>query len=319
MSNSSSFSLWDAFCVLSIIGIWPRYIEPNLINTKNIRLPIRRLPSGWNGAQIVQIGDLHLNEDVSDDFLKKLRNKIMDPQPDMIVFTGDFLCNSKPRDLDRLTKFLNSLSAPYGCYAIYGNHDYTKFVSVNAKGEYDVIEDTESAVSKGLKRLFNKPIVVQGKSTPRAQQVPINAKLEAALKQTPFEVLHNRCIHISRKGSTLNLVGLGEHMLDKCLPDQAFIGWDSSNPGIVLSHNPDSVPLLSRYPGNLILCGHTHGGQINLPLLWKKFILLENEELRKGLCQYGNKTVYVNRGLGGIVRFRWFSMPEVTRFTLVSQ
>lgn len=310
--------LWDAWCILSIIGIWPRYIEPNLILTKRLKMPIKRLPSGWNGAEVVQFSDLHLNPDVSDDYLKKLREKIMNPKPDLILFTGDFLCYSKIQDQERLVKFLQSLSAPYGCYAVYGNHDYSKFVSVNEKGEYDVVENNDSPISKGFERLF-KTISVQGRITERAMGLAINHKLESLLNNTPFEVLHNRCVHVSRKGSTINLAGLGEYMNGNCLPEKAFIGWDTSNPGIVLSHNPDSVPMLSRYPGNLILCGHTHGGQINLPFLWRKFALMENEELKKGLCQYGNKTVYVNRGIGGIMRFRWFCPPEITRFTLVSQ
>lgn len=289
-----------------------------MIVAKKIKIPIKRLPSGWNGAQIALFSDLHLNDSVSDSFLERLRNKIMNPKPDVIFFTGDFLCYSKFQDQERLSKFFKSLSAPYGCYAVYGNHDYSQFVCVNDQGEYDIDDKSEAPISKGFRRLFQK-IEVKGHTTERAFQLPKNKKLETLLADTSFEVLDNRCIHLSRKGSTINLAGVGEYMIGHCLPEQAFHGWDPANCGIVLAHNPDSVPLLSRYPGNLILSGHTHGGQVNIPFLWDKFILMENPDLRSGLCQYGNKTVYVNRGINGVLRFRWFCPPEVTRITLSSK
>jgi len=120
----------------------------------------------------------------------------------------------------------------------------------------------------------------------------------------------------SIKDACLNVCGLGEYSLNKCCPEIAFKTYDVNSPGIVLAHNPDSMPMLMDFPGDIILCGHTHGGQINLPWFWKKFTLLENMQFKKGLFQIHNKWLYVNRGVGSVMPFRWFALPEIALITL---
>ena len=105
-------------------------------------------------------------------------------------------------------------------------------------------------------------------------------------------------------------------MLGRFHPEVAFQSYDSDFPGIILTHNPDSISLLQGYPGEVVLCGHTHGGQVNLPGLSEKFTLLENQKLKKGFWKVGDKLVYINRGLGSVMNFRWFSRPELSLFTL---
>ena len=242
-------------------------------------------------------------------------SRIKKATPDIIVFTGDFLCYSKLRDKDRLKRLLCSLSAPYGCYAILGNHDYQQTISINDKGEYDLMENQTSMVSKAFSRIFSS-ITLAKITTERAKEVEANRELEALLKETPFELLNNDTKKIDIKGSCLNICGLGEYTLGKCLPAVAFKDYDRHYPGIILAHNPDSIPLLKDFPGDIVLCGHTHGGQINLPWLWKKFTLLEDMRYKKGLFQLNNKWLYISRGVGGVMQFRWFAMPEIVLITL---
>jgi uncharacterized protein len=307
--------LWDGWCIASIIGIWPRFIEPNLIQTTKLTLKIKKLPPALAGLKVLQFSDIHLHAGIPDFFLNKLRKKIKVLAPDIIVFTGDFLCYSRLRDKVRLKKFLDSFEAPQGCYAIFGNHDYQKPVSINAMGEYDIIEHRSSLISKGFSRIFTTTQLAK-KVTLAAKETGTHPELEELLKTTPFEVLHNTCKLLSIKGSHLNICGLGEYTLGRCLPEIAFKGYDNRYPGILLAHNPDSVPLLMQFPGDIILCGHTHGGQINLPWLWKKFTLLENMQFKQGLFHLDDKWIYVNKGVGSVMQFRWFAMPEITLITL---
>ena len=119
------------------------------------------------------------------------------------------------------------------------------------------------------------------------------------------------------KGAFLNVCGLGEYILGRSLPEIAFRDYDSRYPGIILAHNPDATPHLKNYPGQVILCGHTHGSQINLPWFAKKFTLLENPQYNRGLFKISdNKWMYVNRGIGSLLPFRWFASPELTLLTL---
>lgn len=317
--RSFSFSniAWNIWCVASIVGIWPRYIEPRLLSTSRLTLQIPKLPAALQGLKILQFSDLHLQPKVSDRFLNKLIRKATALSPDIIVFTGDFVCGSRLDNPDRLRRFLCSLNAPYGNYAILGNHDYQEYVSVNPKGDYDVIDSDATHLKKGWKRLFSTQ-KVNGVVTQRAQRVSKMSKLTALLKETPFKLLHNETVQVPVRNSTLNICGLGEHMLGRCQPESAFIDYDRRYPGIILTHNPDSVPYLKECPGDIILCGHSHGGQVNIPGLCHKFNVLENRNLMRGLKRIDNKWLYINRGVGGGMRFRWFSTPELLLLTLES-
>lgn len=309
--------LWDIWCCISVIGIWPRFIEPRLLATTKLTITLDHLPSDLDGIKILQFTDLHLHRSVSDDFLNKIIRKIQKLAPDLIVFTGDFLCFAHLNQPERLAHFLSALKAPYGCFAILGNHDYAECVSINNQGEYDVLEATNKSqpIKKGFARLFKK-IRLTKTITPRAQSVTLNAELIDLLSSTPFELLHNKTKVIPVRQSYLNVCGLGEYMADRFNPAEAFLEYDSKYPGIILSHNPDTGPKLTKYPGEIILSGHTHGGQINLPWIWKKVTLLENMNFKKGLWKLNDKWMYVSRGVGSVFDFRWFSMPEIVLLTL---
>jgi len=307
--------LWDLWCLLSVIGIWPRFIEPNLICLTKLPIAIPNLPLTLNGLRVLQFSDLHLNDQISDAFLERLSDRIQKLAPDLILFTGDFICYSSLEEPMRLQNFLCTLSAPYGCYAILGNHDYDQYVSINENGEYDIIDDDSSTISKGLLRLFESTSIKKT-VTPRALKIGLKQDLLSLLKKTPFKLLHNESTLVPIKDTFLNICGLGEHMLGRFLPQQAFENYKKEYPGIILAHNPDGIPHLKGYPGELVLCGHTHGAQINLPWISEKCTLLENKELKRGLFQIDHKSVYVNRGVGSTIPFRWFSPPELLLLTL---
>lgn len=316
-TRSNSSLLWDLWCVLSIVGIWPRFIEPYLISVSPIQLKIPNLPEGLKNFKILQFSDLHIHPGIPDFFLKKILKKCRELKPDMIVFSGDFLCYGRLTDRERLKNFIKSFDAPYGCYAILGNHDYSEAVSIDDEGNYDLIENNVPPLSKGFKRLFSTTRLSK-QVTSRASQVPLHRELIEILKDSPFELLHNSTKTVQVKDTGLNVSGLGEYMLGRSLPKETFRSYDHRFPGIILAHNPDSIPRLLDYPGDVILCGHTHGGQVNLPWMWKKFTLLENMQFKKGLLKVRDKWIYVNRGISSIMPFRWFAKPEILFLTLES-
>lgn len=308
--------LWDLFCLSSLIGIWPRFIEPRLIFTTKLSLPLPNLPKDLNGFRILQISDIHFNQQSSTFLLDKLVRKCKALKPDLIVMTGDFICYSQLAKPERLRSLLQRFHAPYGCYAILGNHDYASFVSINDKGDYDtIIPPSSSSLSRAFARL-GKSITLTKLTTERAKNIPVHQGLVDLLKQTPFKLLHNDTETISVKNTKLNICGLGEYCLSKTHPEQAFKHYDQNYPGIVLLHNPDGTSLIENYPGDVILSGHTHGGQVNLPWMWKKFTLLENMDFKCGLKKCSNKWLYINRGISSVLPFRWFAPPEILLLTL---
>jgi predicted MPP superfamily phosphohydrolase len=308
--------LWDAWCFSSIIGIWPRFIEPKLIRCRRHELKIPSLPEDLQGIRILQFTDLHLGSQTKPKFLKKLQRKITELSPDMIVYTGDFICHSKLENFqDTLHAFLKPLKAPLGCYACFGNHDYSQYLGINDEGEYDISNNSSTTISHGFSRLF-KSKTLKKHVTERAKAIPLHNELCNLLEDSPFQVLHNKCVQVPYKNSGLNVCGLGDYFAGRCLPEEAFANYDSKLNGIILSHNPDSISLLKNYPGDIILSGHSHGGQVNLPWMWKRFTLLEQQELRYGLHSIENKRIHVSCGLGSPLTFRWFARPEICLFTL---
>jgi predicted MPP superfamily phosphohydrolase len=309
---------WDLWCLASIIGIWPRFIEPNLIKVTKLKVALSQLPADLEGLRILQFSDLHLSRKTSIGFLKRLKRKISVLNPDIILFTGDFISHSLLEEREQLIELLSSCSAKYGCYAVLGNHDYQNFVSVNKEGYYDIYEKIPSFFSRSLER-FTQTISLRKKVTEKAKNVPFHKDLLDLLEKTPFNVLHNENVLIDIKNSRLNICGLGEYMLGKMVPDKAFKSYDKNYPGIILVHNPDALPYIQNYPGNIILCGHTHGFQVNLPWIRNRFALRENHDFVRGRIPFKNKFVYINRGIGSTFHFRWFAPPEILFFTLENE
>lgn len=314
--RSTADFLWDAWCITSLVGIWPRFIEPRLVTTTVLTMKIKDLPAELNGLKILQFSDLHFHDQVPSSFLERIYSKVKEFAPDIIVFTGDFICQSVLEDKERLLTFLNNFpKAPFGNFAILGNHDYSEFVSVNDEGVYDIVEPYVSHIGKAIKRLFKRtkfPVAMN----PRVKQIPMHEELINLIKQTPFQLLHNSTQTIQVKNTGFNICGVGEYMLGRFDPETAFKNWDPKYTGIILAHNPDCAVQLSEFPGALVLSGHTHGGQVNLPWINNKFVLIQNRNLKQGMVYVDNKWVYINRGIGSVMPFRWFAPPELLCLTL---
>lgn len=315
--NSSTSIIWDLISAISIIGIWPRYIEPRLLRTSHLSLKIPNLSANHQGIKIVQISDLHINSFLSDSFLQSLTETVNALQPDIIVITGDLICyGNLDGEEKRLETFLKKLSARHGCFVVLGNHDYAEYVTVGPNGDYVVDNKVKAPFSKAFKRIFKPTVPPTKQVTPEAQRTPCNKKLNSLLDRTHFSLLHNETVQTIIKGCPLNITGLGEYTLARAIPSQAFQKYQQGHPGIVLLHNPDGLRLLDGFQGDVVLCGHTHGGQVNLPWVWKKLTILENMEYKQGLFRVDNRWVYVNRGIGGNLPYRWFASPEILSLTL---
>lgn len=313
-----SSCLWDLCCIGGIVTIWPRFIEPELIEITRHRIAIDRLPEALERLTIVQLSDLHIDRTTSDRFLDKIAQKVHELDPAILVMTGDFLCHGQlsPHDRDRLLKFLNSLEALFGCYAILGNHDYANYLSINDQGDYDISPLKTTSVVRAFSRIF-QGLTPTKTVTQAAQKTPVHQELCNLLKQTHWQLLHNSCVQVAMDPVAINIVGLGDRYAGRCLPEEAFKNHDAAFPTLVLSHNPDNIFQLAQYPGDLILSGHSHGSQVNLPWIRHRFGILENPQLSRGLHHVEGKKLYVNRGLGSPLPFRWFARPEITHFTLL--
>lgn len=149
----------DFLSIASVIGIWPRYIEPKMLRCSELKWRLAPTQAHLDKLTIVHLSDLHFHKKISKKFLNKVVQRIALLHPDLILFTGDFICYSQVEEAERLKEFLNKLEARLGCYGILGNHDYSHYVSRNPEGIYDLLPPPNplQGVLSGLATLLSPP------------------------------------------------------------------------------------------------------------------------------------------------------------------
>jgi predicted MPP superfamily phosphohydrolase len=138
----------------------------------------------------------------------------------------------------------------------------------------------------------------------------------AALRAQGYEVLQNAWTRIAVRGEPLAVVGVDDLLTRHADVGRAFRGVDDPAP-LVLAHGPKTADQL-RHLGRPLVCfsGHTHGGQIALPIFTTLAFRLKDEPYLRGLYRVGDVQLYVNRGIGKTSSFRLDAAPEVTLATL---
>ena len=140
-------------------------------------------------------------------------------------------------------------------------------------------------------------------------------------------VLENENVRLDVEGQEIYLVGVAcSHDLSIDIPrlDQALRGVPPDSFKILLYHSPDLIEAASERGIDLYLAGHTHGGQIRLPLYGAVFTSsIYGKQYEAGLFQEGRTYLYVSRGLGlegaHAPRARFLCRPEVAVHTLRGQ
>jgi predicted MPP superfamily phosphohydrolase len=141
----------------------------------------------------------------------------------------------------------------------------------------------------------------------------------AALRGHGYEVLENAWTTLTLRGAPFTVVGIGDHLTRRDDVAAATRGLPSSGPPpLVLAHGPRTADKLRDF-GRPVVClsGHTHGGQISLPIFTPLFLASMHEPYVRGHYRVGDVHLYVNRGIGmSGLNFRVNSPPEVTLATL---
>jgi len=134
----------------------------------------------------------------------------------------------------------------------------------------------------------------------------------------PLLVNQGLCLGIGQ--DELYIAGLDDGWSGKPDLNTALSGWKPNTPTILLMHEPDFIDTLAKDQRiSLQLSGHTHGGQVRVPVIGPIALPDYGRNYDIGLHQVGHTLMYVNRGLGVIsppVRFN--CRPEITEITLVS-
>lgn len=151
----------------------------------------------------------------------------------------------------------------------------------------------------------------------------VNAEvITHALKTCGVGVLINQGVPIYANGALIWLAGIDDAIAGNPDLNTALNGIPADCPVVLLGHEPDpadEVSLDGRV--DLMLTGHSHGGQIRLPLIGSPFKAHQAQKYDRGLYNVKDMWLYVNRGLGVItsVPLRLNCPPEISAFTLIPQ
>lgn len=135
-------------------------------------------------------------------------------------------------------------------------------------------------------------------------------------KNTPIDLIDHEHRVIRRGADSLVIGGVGDYWHDHSRPEKSF-RTAPAGPRVLLAHNPDQ-PVDEKWDEQvaLTLSGHTHGGEVRLPLLGALVLPVHHKWMDQGLKRTANGPVYVTRGIGSPRRARFRCRPEVTVITL---
>jgi uncharacterized protein len=134
-----------------------------------------------------------------------------------------------------------------------------------------------------------------------------------ALQTRHIAVLNNAHTTIRRGPDSLQLSGIDDWSWNATNWDRAFSGLNAKTPTVLLSHQPTVLDLDQSNKVALILSGHTHGGQINIPFLGApaRFVT-QDLKYARGLFRRGETQLYVSSGTGVIgLPVRFGVRPEI--------
>lgn len=113
--------------------------------------------------------------------------------------------------------------------------------------------------------------------------------------------------------------GAGDYWNDDLKIDQAFRDSGENDCRILLAHNPDSIDSHFSTTLSLVLCGHTHGGQVVIPFVGPPVLPVKNKRYSSGLIMTPKAPVFISRGIGwAIYPVRFNCFPEIALLELVN-
>lgn len=267
---------------ISVAFVYGFTIGQKRLRVREFRLPMRDLPPSFDGLKVAQISDIHIGENIDEIELERFVNKVNSLDPDLICITGD-LIDSQRTEPEGGLKVLARLRARYGTLLVLGNHDH-----------YAGPERVVAAVERW----------------------------------TDFRVLRDRVFRIERGSGCLHVIGLDDRGIDwaRGMPlDPALTTLHGTvppgEPAMLLCHRPDTFQHAAQLGIGLTLSGHTHGGQLGIPLGRNRVLnaSLLMTPFDRGLFERNGAFLYVNCGLGvTLQRVRLATPREISVFHLQS-
>lgn len=236
--KKTSANIVSLLLTVAIIGSVSVYGAVNARNIKinNYSVDVNKQIDKVDSLNIVLVADLHMGYSIGIEHIKKMVEKVNSQNPDIICIAGDIYDNDFDafEDPDALAEELSKLSSRYGTYACWGNHD------VNQK-------------------------ILGGFTFDNEQIIEHDSRMSDFLEKAEINLLADETVLIDDKFYVSGRVDgekpATENNVRKS-PDELLEGVDKSKPVFMIYHEPDELAEISEAGTDLLLCGHTHDGQL---------------------------------------------------------
>ena len=272
------------------------FIEPNRLVVTEAEIRIEGWHPAFDGLRIAMISDIHGGSNgASAENIRRVVELTNAQNPDVVVLLGDYVSQGSTRmpqaerplrmPVREVADNLAGLQATYGVFAVLGNHD-------GFYGDHEIANE---------------------------------------LTRVGYRVLQNEIAFIHRDGVPLRLFGLKDHMkLDSWITFDATVRsavakYPKEGNIVVLEHSPDILYILNYWKNlhpdlKLMLAGHTHGGQVWLPILGAPLVPSSvGQRYTRGHIKEEGIDMFVTSGVGtSVLPFRFLVPPEVAVITVRS-
>jgi uncharacterized protein len=267
-----------SFLAASGAATYPCYFEPRWLTITRPVAKLSRRPLA-GPVRILHLSDLHLSFPVPLKLIETAVDLGLNERPDAICLTGDFITGREKIGSGAYTRVLSRLSAAAPTFAVLGNHDGGSWAA--QAGGY-----SDTRIVRSL------------------------------LEASGIRLLHNTSVPIQVRGASFSFVGLGDLWADEAAPRSAFSSVDASEAVVLLAHNPDSKDIVGMHAWDLLLSGHTHGGQVLIPFDGPRFAPVLDKRYVSGLHPWGTRQIHVSSGVGNLGGIRFRCRPEVNLVTV---
>jgi len=280
------------------LALWGVVIEPRLLlETRRVSAGVPGLPPQWRGRRVAVLADWQVGMWWANiGMVRRAIDAVIRERPAALLVVGDFVYAGRDALTSQL-RLLRELVAPLASagiatFAVLGNHDWAATPERSAR-DGERAESVRCALEAGGVRVLRN---------------------EAAALPPPDNA----------GGPPLYVVGIGARWAGDDAPRRALEAVPAGAARLVLMHNPDSLVGIPAGAAPVAIAGHTHGGQVRLPLVSRWFWLHYKGRSRLPRAGWitGNdgapgNALYVNRGIGFS---RWpiriNARPELTYLTL---
>lgn len=253
--------------------------EPQWLETTSTKVA---LPGLSAPIRLLHLADFHVSGAVPFQLIERAIDLGLACRPDIVCLTGDFITDNQAIDQPRYLSLLRRLTSAAPVLAVLGNHDGGPWVA-RAVGGF-----------------------------------PNTKMVRTLLGAAGITLLDNASVALAIGSSRVNFAGVSDLWNGDVDLNRAFAS-PHDGPTVLLAHNPDTKDLAADFPWQLMLSGHTHGGQVLIPGVGPRFVPVRDKRFISGLKEWCGRRVYITRGVGSLGGIRINCRPEVTLLDLTAR